>query len=107
MAKELSWAQKNPQRARELQQRDQARHLGARVEPVDVFTIWERDNKECQIHLDGYGHDKMIRIYEDEGTRWQFVLDHMYPLADGGPHEPENVQAAHDFCNQRRGDAPW
>jgi 5-methylcytosine-specific restriction endonuclease McrA len=34
------------------------------------------------------------------------TIDHVIPLARGGWHAPDNVQAAHFLCNSRKSDRP-
>ncbi|MFF2222627.1 HNH endonuclease [Streptomyces globisporus] len=36
---------------------------------------------------------------------WSSTLDHIKPVAEGGAHTAENLQAAHWICNIRKGDA--
>lgn len=33
----------------------------------------------------------------------EIEIDHIIPLAKGGAHTYENVQATHPFCNRRKG----
>ncbi|AOT25169.1 HNH endonuclease [Mycobacterium phage Terror] len=35
---------------------------------------------------------------------WEFVVDHVVPIAAGGPDELWNKQAAHRFCNGEKSD---
>lgn len=35
--------------------------------------------------------------------RMSASLDHVIPLAAGGPHTPENLQLAHLRCNAKKG----
>jgi 5-methylcytosine-specific restriction endonuclease McrA len=36
--------------------------------------------------------------------RWSATIDHVIPLAKGGPDVWENVQATHCLCNGQKGD---
>ncbi|MFJ4713152.1 HNH endonuclease [Streptomyces sp. NPDC088785] len=36
---------------------------------------------------------------------WSPTLDHIEPVAEGGEHTAESLQAAHWICNVRKGDA--
>lgn len=121
------WRQANPERKRQIDRawyaanwdraRDARRAWGAAnrkriyasnrkrravldrpLSPVRLEDIWQRDGGICQLCDD--------RI--DGSLRWphpaSVTLDHVFPLARGGTHEPENVQLAHGLCNMRKGD---
>jgi hypothetical protein len=93
------WAQRNPFRMSELYLRDQARELGVFVEPVDVWGVYRRDGGICQLcnePVEKEGQDGLAPS-----------LDHIVPFNHGGMHETANVQLAHVYCNQVKGDAPW
>jgi len=88
------WRAANPERFahrnREHRSRVRARSRGNKVVPVDRLAIYERDGGIC--HLCGQPSDRKT-----------FCLDHLVPIALGGPHSPENVAVAHRSCNRRRG----
>lgn len=52
--------------------------------------IWERDKGIC-----GICHEPVS--FED------MEIDHVFPRSHGGPDDPENLQAAHEPCNRRKG----
>jgi hypothetical protein len=60
--------------------------------------IFERDGWRCQICK------RKVRRDVDVSHRLAPTLDHIIPLADGGTHEPSNVQCAHFRCNSVKGD---
>ena len=59
--------------------------------------VFERDLWICQLCLDPI--DSTL-VYPDELSA---SLDHIVPLALGGPDTRANVQAAHLVCNKRKG----
>jgi 5-methylcytosine-specific restriction endonuclease McrA len=73
--------------------------LNADAEQVDPIDIFERDQWICQLC-----HNPMnpAAAWPDQ---WSATLDHVKPVAKGGVHTAENLQAAHWVCNIRKGDA--
>lgn len=60
------------------------------VEPIDFMAVLRDANGLCGIchkPLDLFGID----------------FDHIVPLARGGPHTRENIQATHSYCNRSKG----
>lgn len=70
---------------------------GAAVEFVDWRLVAERDEWEC--HLCGDGIDSW-RSFPD---RLSASIDHVIPIARGGPHAYDNVRLAHLGCNAAKG----
>lgn len=70
---------------------------GALVEPVYRRRIFERDRWRCQ--LCGKPVDRRRSAPHPRAA----TIDHIVPLADGGTHEPANVQCAHFLCNAIKG----
>lgn len=104
-----AWKVANPERVRELRrnwyrehpevlsaenarrrQRRRSREYDAYVEHVEPLIVLERDDGVCGI----CGGDV---------DPFDFHVDHIVPLACGGLHHYENVQAAHPRCNQVKG----
>lgn len=79
--------------------RKRARYYGCYYEPVDRSMVFERDNWTC--HICG----KPIPWGTAPGTPLSPTVDHVWPMAHGGPHSYENVRAAHMLCNSIKGDA--
>lgn len=52
--------------------------------------VWSRDGGVCQICQE-----------PADPSNWH--MDHVVPLALGGPHTLDNLQVAHAVCNQRKG----
>lgn len=75
-----------------------ARKYGCYYEPVDRRVVFERDNWAC--HICG----KPIPWGTAPGTPLSPTIDHVWPMAHGGPHSYENVRAAHMICNSIKGD---
>jgi 5-methylcytosine-specific restriction endonuclease McrA len=69
------------------------RKRDAFVEPVYRARIFERDDWRCQICKRKVRRNAVVPHPNAP------VLDHITPLADGGTHEPANVQCAHYLCN--------
>jgi 5-methylcytosine-specific restriction endonuclease McrA len=62
----------------------------AMVEPIDEAVIYVRDGGLCGICGEPVAPEEV-------------TLDHVVPLARGGPHAPTNVQIAHHLCNCTKG----
>lgn len=75
-----------------------ARYHGVAYVHVDRNKIYERDGWMCGICGDGI----------DRAAAWPdqmcASLDHIVPMAEGGPHQPDNCQAAHWLCNSIKSD---
>jgi 5-methylcytosine-specific restriction endonuclease McrA len=77
----------------------QQRRAAKRAVPCEDFTdreIYDRDGWRCGIC--GEGIDAALRWPEP----FSVSLDHIVPLARGGSHTRDNVQAAHLRCNMRK-----
>jgi 5-methylcytosine-specific restriction endonuclease McrA len=61
------------------------------------LAIFERDDWRCR--LCGAPIDRSQR-FPSPGSA---SIDHIVPLADGGPHDPTNWQATHLICNIDKG----
>jgi 5-methylcytosine-specific restriction endonuclease McrA len=75
-----------------------ARKRGAFVAVVNRRHVYERDGWTCQ--LCGHPVDRNAKVPEPSAPS----LDHVLALANGGTHEPANVQLAHFLCNALKGD---
>lgn len=76
-----------------------ARVLGALVERVDPFAVFERDGWQCSIC--GVETPKSKRgTYEPDAPE----LDHIKPLSKGGEHSYANTQCACRRCNGLKSD---
>lgn len=82
----------------EHRQRRRARKRKAYVAPVYRKRIFERDDWKCQIC--GEAVRRKVQVPHPLAP----TIDHIIPLADGGTHEPANVQTAHFLCNARKCD---
>lgn len=92
--KEYSKTYRNKSHAKikraENEQRRRARKKKSYIEPVDREAIIRRDGHICQICGRGpLGGD--------------LVIDHIIPLARGGPHITSNLQVACRQCNAHKG----
>jgi hypothetical protein len=76
-----------------------ARIRGNDYETIDPFKVFARDKWSCRIC--GVKTPKRLRgTIEDNAPE----LDHIIPLAKGGPHIYENVQCACRTCNSYKSD---
>jgi hypothetical protein len=76
-----------------------ARMRGNEYESIDPFKVFARDKWSCRIC--GVKTPRKLRgTFEDNAPE----LDHIIPLAKGGPHIYENVQCACRKCNQSKSD---
>lgn len=73
---------------------------GASLAAVNRTRVFERDGWDCQIC--GLPIDREAKAPHPSSPS----LDHIVPLAKGGPHTEGNCQAAHFLCNVRKGDRP-
>ena len=78
--------------------RRRARYYGVPYESVDVHAIFKRDKWICQIC-------KKPTLQRVRGTKHPKApeIDHMIPMARGGPHNWNNLQCAHRKCNSTKG----
>ena len=80
----------------EAHQRRRAWKMNVMVEQVDRLKIFRRDGWACQICGKKVNPD--LRYPHLKCA----TIDHVLPLANGGTHEPRNVQLAHLICNSRK-----
>jgi len=80
------WRKANPDKVREQSRRRRALKLGATIGPVDEAAIYERD-------------EVCIYCTSDQ----DLTLDHLTPLARGGPHCQDNLAVACRSCNSSKG----
>jgi len=81
---------RNPERYKEIQGRRRAQKLRMQTERIDLKRILRESHGLCGIcrkPLDLFGID----------------FDHIVPLARGGTHTTDNIQATHSYCNQVKG----
>jgi 5-methylcytosine-specific restriction endonuclease McrA len=71
------------------------------VAPVSRIAIYERDNWTCQLC------GKPVDRESVTPSPLAPSIDHIIPLANGGTHEPANVQCAHFLCNSLKGAGDW
>lgn len=87
----------NPFANRASSHRRKARMRKARIEPVNLAEICERDGWRCM--LCGKRVDPKLHHPHPMSAS----IDHLIPIANGGTHEAANVQLAHLSCNMRKG----
>lgn len=77
--------------------RARARYYGVAYEPISKREIYERDGWMC-----GLCHQPVdpALTFPDPMSA---SLDHIVPMARGGPHLRHNVQCSHFICNSRKG----
>lgn len=95
-AKNAKWKAANRHVLREQQHRRRALQREAYVEPVVRTEIFERDRWKCV--LCGRKLDPNTAYPASDFP----TIDHIIPLAVGGTHEPQNVQAACLRCNRAK-----
>lgn len=83
------WRKNNLERSRGHKQAYKARKKNLFVENVDPRTVFDRNSGVCQICHKPIGDAK-----------WH--IDHVIPLALGGPHEYANTQLSHATCNLKK-----
>ncbi len=85
-------------KARAKAARHRVRRRGWKVTAVRRFAIYERDAWTCQICGDPVNRD--ADPLADDAP----CLDHIIPVARGGPHCEGNLQCAHRYCNSVKRD---
>ena len=78
--------------------RRRARRYGVPYEPVAKQRVFERDGWRCRLCGGRILRDKACPHPRSPS------LDHIVPMARGGGHTYDNVQAAHFLCNSLKGD---
>jgi HNH endonuclease len=82
----------------DVNHRARARHYGVENEYINKREVFERDGWIC-----GLCHEPVDR--EAPWPAWESPsLDHIVPLAVGGPHVSANVQCTHLGCNLLKND---
>lgn len=76
-----------------------AKMRGAYVEDISPSAVYDRDDWVCGICGQPIERDL---AYPDPGSP---TIDHIMPIAKGGKHSYENVQAAHFRCNSLKRDS--
>lgn len=88
--KAIKWMKDNPDRSKKLQhaisQRHNARKRGSTIGPIDYDKILIESCGLCGICLLPLGN--------------RIDYDHIVPLARGGTHTQDNIQATHSICNR-------
>jgi 5-methylcytosine-specific restriction endonuclease McrA len=85
-----SWRSRHPEYHTDKESRRRARKRDAGYERIDRRAIFERDGGLCG-------------ICGESADPQSFHLDHIIPIAAGGPHYEWNVRVAHPRCNQSKG----
>jgi 5-methylcytosine-specific restriction endonuclease McrA len=75
-----------------------ARHHDVPYELVNRQEVYERDKWMCGICNEPV--DKALKFPDVMSAS----LDHIIPMAKGGPHSYENTQCAHFICNSIKSD---
>jgi 5-methylcytosine-specific restriction endonuclease McrA len=84
---------------RKIKNRERQRRIVVAAKELIVReVILERDNWTCQICKEPVARD----------MQWPHplcaTLDHIVPVSKGGSHTYDNLQCAHNKCNQQKGD---
>jgi hypothetical protein len=102
----INWIKENPDKYKEYvrkhhqnhlpehaerQRRRYAQKINNGCEKTDYREIYERYNYTCQI----CGKENL--------SGFDLTIDHILPIAKGGPHVAENLQVACRSCNCRKG----
>ena len=89
-AASTKYRRNHPEKHAEIQARRRARVRGAKIDNVDYAAVLLASNGQCGI---------CGKPFDLFGVHF----DHKVPLALGGAHSTENIQAAHAFCNLQKG----
>ncbi|WP_422395619.1 HNH endonuclease [Roseomonas mucosa] len=101
-ARSAAYRKANPAKIVDAVNRRRAKKRGTQIEPIDCREVFARDGWRC--HICGGDTDR-----GQAGTNHPDapVLDHVIPLAKGGPHVWSNVACAHRSCNAKKGVKLW
>ena len=91
------YAKRNPDKVAAQRAKRRMRKAAAFIENVNPFDIFERDHWTCK--LCGRKINKELKYPHPMSVS----LDHIMPLAKGGTHEWDNLQASHLRCNMSKG----
>lgn len=76
-----------------------ARVRATKIEPIDPFEIFDRDNWHCYICCKPTPKSKRGTLSDNAPE-----LDHIVPLSKGGTHTKDNVACACRKCNHEKSD---
>lgn len=88
-AKAKRWRQSHPEVTRAAKSRRRAMIRGSMIGPVDLMALWEQQDGLCA--LCGLPIDRDLKWPDP----FSASVDHIIPLAKGGPHTQENLQWVH------------
>lgn len=83
--------------------RQRARHHGVNYVAVEVKKIYERDGWRCQICRRMCKKSFAVRKKDGRPHPRSPTIDHIKAMANGGHHEPSNLQLACFECNTKKG----
>jgi len=98
----MAWEKAHPEYTKRHNKECKIRHImrkrNAFISNVNSKEIFMRDGWKCQI-CGGMVLKRAVVPHPMAPT-----IDHIIPLAEGGTHEPKNVQCAHFICNSKKRD---
>jgi hypothetical protein len=96
------WEKNNPEKVKAIHRRRRARLHGVESEPYtdqQVLDIYGTDCHICSEPIDM----SAPRQTSEEGWEMGLQIDHVTPIALGGPDSLDNVRPSHGLCNTRKG----
>jgi 5-methylcytosine-specific restriction endonuclease McrA len=96
-SRQARYKKNHPEKHADVQARRRATKVGNGSERYDRRDIYVRDGGVCQLC------DEVIDLSLSYPDPWSFSIDHVRPIARGGPDTPANVQSSHLRCNIRKG----
>lgn len=84
------------QKASDRRQYEHRRAHGATQRIIEPLAVFERDGWICRLCYEPI--DRTLKKPDPRSAS----MDHITPLALGGTHTTDNVQAAHLSCNSRK-----
>lgn len=96
-----AWHQANPDIWRASWRKRRALKRTTEADNVIPQQVFERDGWVCYLCM------KPVNRNAKFPAAMSAVMDHVIPLADGGPHTLANLACAHRICNSRKGARPW
>jgi 5-methylcytosine-specific restriction endonuclease McrA len=93
----------NTGKVQEDSQRRRAQKAGVPHEPWTTPGVLTRDDHVCCAAACSCPDGRAIDPKERRNSRWGATVDHVIPIAKGGPDTPANLVAAHMACNSAKG----
>lgn len=69
-----------------------------------ALRCWDKSQGKCGICFTYIPHP--VKEFSDCTSSNALTVDHINPVSAGGKNDPDNIRAAHSYCNSCRGVSP-